>query len=115
MLQTLPKWTPDRIVFAVVILLLIAAGVWVFILSRQLSSARHAAKVQTVVVQRDNILNADSLRSAVEHRVQDSVRAVVANYKNQLNALRNEITKIRAQNVALRASYDTMSLDRPDF
>lgn len=108
-------WSKDRIIFVALIAGAIAAGVWIYVLTRQLRSARHAAKVQTVVVARDNVLNADSLRSATERRVQDSAAAVIDQYSRQLKTLRNEISILQTQNAALRDAYNSINVERPDF
>lgn len=109
------KVTPDRVLFIALIIVVAAAGIWIYLLSRQLRSARHDAKVQTVVVQRDKVLNTDSVRMVIERRVQDSAAAVILIYEKQLKTLRNENYQLKNQNAALRDAYNGVDLQRPEY
>lgn len=113
--NNLPKWTTDRIVFVIVCILLIAAGIWVYFLSRQLRSARRDAKIQTILVDHTQTLNADSMRSAVEKNLQAGYQAIIANYEARVKLLNNENQRVKSENKSLRAAFDTIVIDRPDF
>lgn len=109
------KLSPDRWVFIGIIVLLLAAGSWVYILSRQLRFAKHDAAVKTVIVERDKVLNTDSVRTVIERRVQDSAAAIIDQYNQKLKTLRNENSLLKSQNATLRAAYDNISIERPDY
>lgn len=109
------KLTPDRTIFFLLALGIIIAGIWIFVLSRQLSFEKSKSKVQQIIYRESGLINQDSLETAIEMHIQDSVNGLIREYSERLKTLKNENYGLRKKNADLRRYYDSLPLSRPDF
>lgn len=110
------NWPPVlAIVAAVSVALAIVLGFIVKIQMGKIADLKQALEVKAIVVQVAATINTDSLKTATERKVIDSLQPVITDLQIRIKSISNENKQIRKQNNALRIGFDTLRVNRPDF
>lgn len=102
-------------VYAVLVCLLIVAATYGVFLFRRNARLEQEQKVQKVIEKQVITMYSDSMQTAIEHRLQDSIRANFNRLELQLKKIQNENYAYRKKNYSVQARFDSIAVNRPDF
>jgi hypothetical protein len=98
--------------------IVIAAAVVVlgFLIWRQIRQIKAMEKeIETISARKAQVINVDSLRSAIEAQIMDSLKVVLKDQDNKIAASAKVITQTRRQNEALQKRLDNIVISMPDL
>lgn len=97
-----------------VVLAFIATATWLSFIARDISNNR--AEIERLKKNSEEIVNWDSIISANERKLLDSIGRVSESLSKAKQDLHNENTKLRRQNEQLEKRFHAITInDRPDF
>lgn len=97
----------------------LAAGVLVIIIAAVLVGVNEKNKfereLRSLYNQKQQVINADSLRNVIEARVVDSIKTRLEKHDQALAALKKDLTKTRKKNEELEKMFRSISVSMPEF
>jgi biopolymer transport protein ExbB/TolQ len=91
------------------------AGALVVIAIVAISAVNISRQIEEIRLQKESTVNADSIASAIEKKIFDSLKVEFQKRDLEIQQLRKSVNKTRLQNEELTRRFNSANVNMPDF